>query len=60
MRLPKFLIEKDNAGNERRWRKIATYSLIGFALMLIGHFIFSYIPFQTMTDETVKWYQTLG
>ena len=58
-KLTEVLIEKDNAGNARRWRKIATYSLIGFGLMLIGHFIFSYIPFRTMTDETVKWYQTL-
>src|SRR5688572_17840716 len=59
-KLTEVLIEKDIAGNERRWRKIATYSLIGFGLMLIGHFVFSYIPFQTMTDETVKWYQTLN
>src|SRR6186713_64464 len=58
-KLTEVLIEKDNAGNARRWRKMATYSLIGFGLMLIGHFVFSYIPFRTMTDETVKWYQTL-
>src|SRR5688572_7904218 len=58
-KLTEVLIEKDIAGNARRWRKIATYSLIGFGLMLIGHFVFSYIPFRTMTDETVKWYQTL-
>lgn len=58
-KITQILIEKDNGGNAKRWRKIATYSLIGFGLMLIGHFIFSYIPFQTMTDETVKWYQTL-
>lgn len=58
-KLTEVLIEKDNVGNARRWRKIATYSLIGFGLMLIGHFVFSYIPFGTMTDETVKWYQTL-
>ena len=57
-KLTEVLIEKDN-GNAKLWRKIATYSLIAFGLMLIGHFIFSYIPFQTMTDETVKWYQTL-
>jgi siroheme synthase-like protein len=58
-KLTKVLIEKDNVGNAQRWRKIATYSLIAFGLMLIGHFIFSYIPFRSMTDETVKWYQTL-
>lgn len=57
--LTKVLVEKDNWEKERRWRKIATYSLIGFALMLIGHFIFSYLPIQSMADETVKWYQTL-
>ncbi|HLF47699.1 MAG TPA: TSUP family transporter [Chitinophagaceae bacterium] len=58
-RLTKILVNKENSGNGNRWRKIATYSLIAFGLMLIGHFIFSYIPFQSMADETLKWYQTL-
>ncbi len=58
-KLTKILIEKDNIGGAQRWRKIATYSLIGFGLMLIGHFLFSYVPFKSMADETVKWYQTL-
>ena len=53
------LVEKDSFDKEVRWRKVATYSLIGFALMLIGHFIFSYLPFQQIADDTVKWYQTL-
>ncbi|NII25047.1 TSUP family transporter [Pseudoflavitalea sp. X16] len=57
--LTKILIERDTAEKERRWRKIATYSLIIFALMLVGHFIFSYLPIQQMADDTVKWYQTL-
>ncbi len=57
--LTKVLIEKDNGEKERRWRKIATYSLIGFALMLIGHFIFSYIPMRQLVDEGVTWYNTL-
>lgn len=57
--LTKVLVEKDNAEKEKRWRKIATYSLLAFALMLIGHFIFSYLPLSAMADETVKWYQTL-
>ncbi|HEY6505686.1 MAG TPA: TSUP family transporter [Chitinophagaceae bacterium] len=57
--ITKILVEKDNASNEKRWRKIATYSLIGFALMLIGHFIFSYLPLSRMADDTVKWYNTL-
>lgn len=57
--ITKILVEKDNATSEKRWRKIATYSLIGFALMLIGHFIFSYLPLSRMADDTVKWYSTL-
>ena len=58
-KITEVLIEKDNGGNGKLWRKIATYSLIAFGLMLIGHFIFSYVPFQSMADETVKWYLTL-
>jgi hypothetical protein len=27
--------------------------------MLVGHFIFSYLPIQQMTDDTVRWYHTL-
>ena len=27
--------------------------------MLIGHFIFSYLPFQQIADDTVAWYNTL-
>ena len=57
--LTRGLVQKDNGEKDKRWRKIATYSLIGFALMLIGHFVFSYLPFQSMADQTVKWYQTL-
>ena len=57
--ITRILVEKDNLERERRWRKIATYSLIAFALMLIGHFIFSYLPFQQIADDTVKWYYKL-
>jgi siroheme synthase-like protein len=57
--LTKILIERDSADKERRWRKIATYSLVGFALMLVGHFVFSYLPFQQIADDTVAWYNTL-
>lgn len=57
--LTKVLLEKDNFGNGKRWRKIATYSLIVFALMLVGHFIFSYLPFQQIADDTTSFYKTL-
>ncbi|MCU0321025.1 MAG: TSUP family transporter [Chitinophagaceae bacterium] len=50
---------------DNKWRKIATYSLFVFAIMLIGHFIFSYIPLQAIGqnitmlaggfDSSFKW-----
>lgn len=46
-------------GEKNRWKKIATYSLLAFALMLIGYFIFSYLPLKEMTDETITFYHTL-
>ncbi len=57
--ITKILVEKDSWEKEKRWKKLATYTLVGFALMLIGHFIFSYLPLKSVADETVKWYQTL-
>jgi uncharacterized membrane protein YfcA len=50
----------ENEGAEvERWRKIATYILVAFGFMLLGHFIFSYIPLQLVADKTVSFYQTL-
>jgi siroheme synthase-like protein len=55
--ITKVLVEDGERNN--RWRKIATYSLLAFAFMLIGYFIFSYLPLQRMADDTYKWYKTL-
>lgn len=58
--ITKALVQKNGNGEkEVRWRRIATYSLLAFAFMLIGYFIFSYIPFQSIADGTVEWYKTL-
>ncbi len=58
-RITKLLVESDQVEREKRIRKIATYSILSFALMLVGHFIFSYVPFQQMADDSVAWYKTL-
>lgn len=55
--ITKVLVDKEEKNN--RWRKVATLSLIGFALMLIGHFVFSYVPFREIADETAAWYKGL-
>ncbi|MET0395023.1 MAG: TSUP family transporter [Chitinophagaceae bacterium] len=57
--ITKTLLQKGNREKDRRWKRIATYSLLAFGFMLIGHFIFSYIPVREIADGTVKWYQTL-
>lgn len=49
----------ENGEKTERWKKIATRSLFAFAFMLIGYFIFSYLPLQKMANETVTWYNTL-
>jgi len=44
---------------EEKWKRIATWSLSIFMVMLLGHFIFSYLPLQQMANDTVAWYKTL-
>jgi siroheme synthase-like protein len=39
-----------------RWFRIARWSLIIFASMLIGHFIFSYIPLRDWANGTIDFY----
>lgn len=48
-----------NGDKTERWKKIATRSLFAFAFMLIGYFIFSYLPLQKMANDSVDWYNTL-
>lgn len=57
--ITRVLVDKDRNEKAVKWRKIATYSLIGFALMLIGHFIFSYLPLNSMAHDASQWYRTL-
>ncbi len=39
-------------GLELKWKRIVSYSLIAFGLMLVGHFIFSYVPWGALVDQT--------
>lgn len=57
-KITQVLVENENAEVEK-WRKIATYILLAFGLMLLGHFIFSYIPLQAVADSTVSFYHSL-
>jgi siroheme synthase-like protein len=57
--LTQVLVENEGAAKEARWKRRATYALIAFGLMLVGHFIFSYLPLRDMADGVGNWYGTL-
>jgi len=56
--LTRGLVEKDGKIKAIFHRKLATRVLILFAAMLIGHFIFSYIPYDAIKDELSDIYGT--
>lgn len=45
---------------EHHWRKIATISMVLFALLLIGLFIYTYVPFNEALQSTKQLYKQLG
>ncbi len=51
--------EDEEKPERKHWQKIATYSVIAFALMLVGHFIFSYIPYSDISLSAAKLYRSL-
>jgi siroheme synthase-like protein len=55
----KGLVENEVSLTEKKWKKIATYFLMAFGFMLVGHFIFSYIPFGQIATDVVSWYESL-
>jgi siroheme synthase-like protein len=57
-RITKILVE-NNTERSVNWKRIATYLVSVFAVMLVGHFIFSYVPMRGIADSTIQYYQTL-
>jgi uncharacterized protein len=53
------LVEQDNFDKEQKWKRIATYLLAAFGLMLFGHFVLSYVPMSEVGASAVDWYRTL-
>ena len=39
---------------EKRWRRIATYSVLAFLFMLLGHLVLSYIPFHDLQGSILN------
>ncbi|MDZ4823911.1 MAG: TSUP family transporter [Flavobacteriales bacterium] len=57
--ITKVLLDDESTQRERNFRRIATYSLIAFALMIVGHLLISYVPWAGMADSTITWMQSL-
>ena len=53
------ILEEADKPAQKHWKKIAAYSSAAFACMLIGHFIFSYIPFKDISAHAINLYRTL-
>jgi uncharacterized membrane protein YfcA len=49
----------ETSAGEKRWRKIATYSVLAFFFMLLGHFVLSYIPFHNLRNSFVNMIRNL-
>jgi uncharacterized membrane protein YfcA len=57
--LPHIRVHKQKKEKGFNSKKIARWCLISFALLLIGYFIFTYLPFKHLAGKTIDWYQTL-
>ncbi len=47
--------EEVNTQQAQRWRKVANWSIVALGFMLLGHALFSYLPFSTLWDSVVGW-----
>ncbi len=54
------MVEQEDARKGKKWKRIASYSTMGFVLMLLGHFVFSYLPLKAIGDSMTGWYHNLG
>lgn len=57
--ITKVMVEKGRPQRDDKWRKLATRSLLVFGVMLLGHFIFSYIPLDDLASGSVSFYNEL-
>lgn len=43
----------------KKWRRVASYTLAAFGFMVLGHLIFSYLPFETIGAAITSLYKSL-
>lgn len=58
--ITRVLVQEEGAVEKGpNWKKIAAYSVTAFGLMLLGHFIFSYLPLNAIGNSVVEGYRSL-
>jgi hypothetical protein len=57
--LTKTLVEEQENRNVIKWRNMVRKVSLAFMFMVIGYFVFSYLPVKAMALETFNWYQSL-
>jgi len=51
--------EKEIKETSINWKRIATWCLVSFAIIMTGYFVLSNLPVQNLATKTFDWYQTL-
>lgn len=51
--------EAETSFGEKRWRRVATYSIFAFFFMLLGYVVLSYIPFHDLQNSFVDMTRSL-
>ena len=51
-------VERENRAT-RRWKKVASNSVLAFGFMLLGFFLFSYVPIRDIGNWAINTYQSL-
>lgn len=49
------IAEEANNRQAQLWRKVANWSLLALGFMLLGHALFSYLPFAILWDNVTGW-----
>ncbi len=58
-KVTEMLAEDDPKRRERKLKRIASYSLLAFAMMLVGHFVLSYVPWRDLLSGASQWSATI-
>lgn len=48
--LDKHVLFMNDSGNEQKWKRIATWSIMAFALMIMGHLVISALPLPAVKE----------